>query len=248
MSWGLYQLQMEPDGQNYTAFSTLFGTFKALSKLMGLTGSPNTIHSLMEHAFVGLRWNITVPYLDVWIIFSKTPEEYIKSLQQVFQKVRKANLKINPTKCAIFQTKVQFLRHVVSKNGLQADTETVKAVRNLPVPQNQTAVKSFLGLFSYYRRYIKNFALIARPLHKPRETKSSSTWTEETKEAFESSKKHLSSTPILVFQEPFVLYTDASLTATGAVLAHMQDGKKQAICYASKAFSKHITNNSAAKR
>ena len=113
----------------------------------------------------------------------------------------------------LFPTKVQFLGHVISKNGLEADPEKVKAVQNFPVPQNQTDVKSFLGLCSYYRRYIKNFAMIGRPLHKASETKSSFTWTEETQEAFESLKKHLSSTPILAFpdvKEPFILYTDAS--------------------------------------
>ena len=93
--------------------------------------------------------------------------------------------------------------------------------------------------------------MIARPLHKASETKSSFTWTEETQEAFESLKKHLSSTPILAFpdvEEPIILYTDASLTAMGAVLAQVQDGRVRAICYASKAFSKSQTNESATKR
>ena len=134
---------------------------------------------------------------------------------------------------------------------MEADPEKVKAVQDFPVPQNQTDVKSFLGLCSYYRRYIKNFDLIARPLHKAMETKSSYIWTEEKQEAFESLKKHLSSTPILAFpavKEPFILYTDASLTAMGAVLAQVQDGKERAISYASEAFSKSQTNYSATKR
>ena len=140
-----------------------------------------------------------------------------------------------------FQTKVQFLGHVISNNGQEADPEKIKAVQNFPVPQTQTDVKPFLGLCSYYRRYIKNFAIIARPLHKATETKSSFTWTEETQEAFETLKKHLSSTQILSFpdvKEPFILYSDASLTAMGVVLAQVEDGKERAICYASKAFSK----------
>ena len=129
----------------------------------------------MEHVLVGLTWNITVPYLDDCIIFSKTPEEHIKRLHQFLQRFCEATLKINPTKCAFFQTKVQFLGHVISKNGLEADPEKVKAVQNFPIPQNQTDVKSLLGFCSYYRRYIKNFAMIARPLHKASETKSSFT-------------------------------------------------------------------------
>ena len=118
---------------------------------MGLTESPNTVQSLMEHVLVGLTWNITVPYLDDCIIFSKTPEEHIKRLQQVIQRFREANLKINPNKMCFFQTKVQFLGRVISKNGLEADLEKVEAVQNFPVQQNQTDVKSFLGLCSYYR-------------------------------------------------------------------------------------------------
>ena len=149
MSWGFYQLPMEPKSQNYTAFSTPFRCFKWLRMPMGLTGSPNTFQILMEHVLVGLTWNITVPYLDDCIIFSKTPEEHIKRLQQVFQRFREANLKINPTKCAFFQTIVQFLGHVISKNGLEADPEKIKAVQNFPVPENRTDNKSLLGLCSY---------------------------------------------------------------------------------------------------
>ena len=242
---------MQPKSQNYTTFSTLFGCFKWLRMPMELTGTPHTFQSLIEHVLVGLTWNITVPFLADCIIFCKTPEEHIKRLQQVFQSFGDANLKIIPTKCAFFQKKFQFLGHVMSKNGLEADSEKIKAVQNFPVPQNQTDVKSFLGLCSYYRRYIKIFAMIARPLHKASETKSSFIWTEETQEALESLQKHLSSTTNVAFpdvKEPFILYTDASLTATGAVLAQVQDGKAQAICYASKAFSKFQTNSSATKR
>ena len=216
-----------------------------------MTGSPNTIQSPMEHVFVELTWNITVPHLDDSIIFSKTPKQHIKRLQQIFQRFREAKLKINPSKCAFFQTKVRFLGHVISKNGLEADPEKVKAVQNFPEAQNQTDVKSFLGLCSHYRRYIKNFAIIARPMHKAGETRSSFTWTEETQEALEVLKNYLSSTPILPFpdvKEPFILYTDATLTAMAAVLTQVQNGKERAICYASKAFSKSQTNCSATKR
>ena len=106
--WGFYQLPMEPKSQNYTAISTLFGSFKWLRMPKGLTGSPNTFQSLIEQVLVGLTWNNTVPHLDDCIIFSKTPEEHIKRLQEVFQRLRTANLKINLTKCAFFQAKFQF--------------------------------------------------------------------------------------------------------------------------------------------
>ena len=93
---------MEPDSQNYTAFSSPFGNFKWLRMPMGLMGSPDRFQSLMEHVPVGLTWNITASNLDDCINFSKTPEEHIKRLQQVLQRSREANLKINTNKCAFF--------------------------------------------------------------------------------------------------------------------------------------------------
>ena len=115
MSWRFYQLPMEPKSQNHTALSIPFGSFKWLRMPMGLTSSPNTFQSLMEHVLLRITWNITVPCLDDCINFSKTPEEHIKRLQQVFQRIREANLKINPTKCAFSQTKVQSLGYVITK-------------------------------------------------------------------------------------------------------------------------------------
>ena len=144
MSWEFHQLPMEPIGQKHTAFSTPFRSFIWLRMSMGLTGSTKTFQSLMEHEPVGLTLNISVLYLYDCIVFWKTPEEHNKRLQQIFQSFLEANLKIKPTKRAFFQTKVQFLGHVISKNGLEADPEKIKAVQRVPVLQNQTDVKSFL--------------------------------------------------------------------------------------------------------
>ena len=109
MSWGFYQLPMEEAGQDYTAFSTLFGSFKWLRMPMGLTGSPKTFQSLMEKVLVGLTWKFTNPYLDDCIVFSGTIEEHLERLWDVFQWFKDANLKINPTKCQFFRQKVPFL-------------------------------------------------------------------------------------------------------------------------------------------
>ena len=108
MSWGFYQLPMEPTSQNYIVVSTLFVSFKWLRLPMELIGSPKTFQSLMEHVLVGLTWNITVPFLNNCMNFSKIPEEHIKRLQQDFQRFCEANLKINPTKCAFSKRKVSF--------------------------------------------------------------------------------------------------------------------------------------------
>ena len=146
---------------------------------------------------------------------------------------------------------MQFLGHIVSKDGLQVDPEKVDVVKKFPIPKNQTEVKSFLGLASYYRRYVSNIAAIARPLQKASETSSVFSWTEEAQDAFETLKTRLTPTPILAFpclQQPFILYTDASQFAMGAVLAQVQDDLEKAICYASKALSKSQTKYSATRR
>ena len=110
MSWGFYQLPREPTNQSYTAFPTQhFGTFKRLRMPKRLTGRPNTFQGLMEHLFVGLIWSIPVPFLNDCIIFSKTPKEHIKRLQQTFERIREVKMKINRKECPFFQQKVQFL-------------------------------------------------------------------------------------------------------------------------------------------
>ena len=218
---------------------------------MGLTGSSPTFQCLVEKVLVGLTWKICVPYLDDIIIFSSTPEEHLERLRLVFQRFRAHNLKINPDKCDFFKMKVQFLGHIVSKGGLEVDPSKIEAVQKFPVPRSQTEVKSFLGLASYYRRFVPNFAEIARPLHKASETSTKFEWTPEAQDAFESLRLKLTSTRILAFpclKEPFTLYTDASKFAMGAVLAQVQDGKERAICYASRSLSKSQTKYSATRR
>ena len=251
MSWGFYQIPMDEKSQDYTAFSTPFGSFKLLRLPMGLSNSPPTFQSLIEIVLSKLIWKTVVPYLDDCIIFAATPDEHIRRIREVLVRFRAANLKINPLKCEFFRTKVQFQGHVISKDGVQVDPEKIAAVKQFPVPAMQTHVKSFLGLCSYYRRYVKNFADIARPLHKASETTTPFKWTPEAQDAFDKLKACLTTTPILAFpsmKEPFILYTDASLSAMGAVLAQVQDGKERAICYASKALSRSQMNYSATKR
>ena len=163
---------------------------------MGLTGSPNTFQNLREHVLTGLTWKTCVPYLDDCNILSTT-EEHLSRLRQVFQRFQQVKLKTNPSKCAFFQTKVHILGHIVSKDGLRVDPDKINAVLKFPTPINQTHVKSFLGLASYYRRYVKDFADIARPLRKASETSSEFQWNDAAENSFDSLKDRLTTTPIL---------------------------------------------------
>ena len=217
---------------------------------IGLTGSPPTFQCLVEKVLVGLTWKICVPNLDDIIIISSTPEEHFDQLRLVFERFRAHNLKINPDKCDFFRMKIHFLGHIVSKDGLEVDPSKKAAVQKFTVPRSQTEVKPFLGLASYYRRFVPKFAEIARPLHKASETSTKFEWTPEAQDAFESLKIKLTSTPIFAFsclKEPFILYTDASQFAMGAVLAQVHDGNERTICYASRSLSNSQLKYSAAR-
>ena len=218
---------------------------------MGLTGSPNTFPSLMEKVLVGLTWKLTISYLDDCIIFSRTIEDYLERLREVFQRFKDTNLKINPIKCEFFRQKVPFFGHIVSREGIQADSENISTVNKYPVPKNATEVKNFLGLCSYYRRYVQDFAKIARPLHQLTEKRNDFFWNSEAQEAFEVLKARLIFAPIMAFpsmRETFFLYTDASQHAMGATFAQIQNGSDRVICYASKSFSKAQSQYSTTKR
>ena len=127
---------MEESSQDYTAFSTPFGSFKWLRVPMGLTGRRPTFQCLVEKVLVGLTWEICVPYLDDIIMFSSTPEEHLQRLQLVLERFLAHNLKINPDKCDFFRMKVQFFGHIVSKDGLEVDPSKIEAVHKFPVPRS----------------------------------------------------------------------------------------------------------------
>ena len=194
----------------------------------------------MGKVLVGLTWKFTILYLDDSIIFSRTIEEHLEHLREVFQRFKDASLKINPTKCD-FPAEIPFLGHVVSCEGIQVDPENCSTVNKYPVQKNPTEVKSFLGLCSYYGRYVKDFAKISRPRHQLTEKSKGFPWNSKAHEAFEILKARLTSAAVLAFpsmREPFILYTDASQHAMCAVLAQVQNGSELVICYASKSFSK----------
>ena len=251
MSTGFYQVPMEDSSQDYTVFSIPFGSFEWLRMPMGLTGSPPNFQCLVEKVLVGLTRKFCVPYLDDIIIISSTPEEHLQLLRLNFARFRAHNSKINPYKCDFSRMTVEFLGHIASKDGIEVDPSKIESVQKFPVPRSQTEVKSFLGPASYYRGLVPKFAEIARTLLKASETSTKTEWTSAAQDAFESLKMKLASTPILLFpclKEPFVLYTDASHFAMGAVLAQVQDGRELAICHASKSTSKSQTKYSATRR
>ena len=103
-------------------------------------------------------------YLDDIIIFSKTEEEHLQHLEEIFERLRKAGLKLKLQKCSFFKKHIQYLDHLISDEGIQPLPEKLESIAKMPVPQNAKQVKQFLGLVGYYRKFVPHFSDIARPL------------------------------------------------------------------------------------
>ena len=238
---GYWQVEMHSDDRPKTAFATRRGLFEFNVMPFGLSCAPATFERLMESVLAGLQWDICLVYLDDIIVTGKTFEQMLENLGKVFDRLKKANLKLKAKKCCLFAKEVVYLGHVVSEKGLATDPSKITAVKEWPVPSNVTELRSFLGLCGYYRRFIKGFSAIAKCLHRLTEKGRQFAWTTECQEAFELLKSHLINSPILAhpdFTVPFILDTDASDQAIGAVLSQNIGGRQCVIAYASRTLTK----------
>ena len=239
---GYWQVEVDPKDREKTAFCTPDGLFEFRVMPFGLCNAPATFQRLMDTILAGLQWTNCLVYLDDIIILGKTFQEHLCNLRAVFDQIRSANLKLKPRKCILCRQSVQFLGHIVSREGVATDPSKTEKVANWPVPQNKREVQQFLGLASYYRRFVRDYATIAKPLHRLTEKNAPFKWTSASQEAFENLCQRLVSSPILAFPDcskPFLLDTDASDSGIGAVLSQIQDdGTECVVAYASRVLSK----------
>ena len=131
-----------------------------------LINASATFQQLLENCLGDLNLNWCIIYLDDVIIFSKTPGEHIQRLRGVFQKLWEAGLKLKPSKCEFFRTKISYLGHIVSKDGIETHPKKVDAIKNWPIPVSVTDIRSFLGFTNHYHRFINGYVQIAKPLYK----------------------------------------------------------------------------------
>ncbi|UYV64719.1 K02A2.6-like [Cordylochernes scorpioides] len=242
---GYWQVGVHPADREKTAFSTRNGLYQFTVMPFGLCNAPATFERLMELVLRGLTWKTCLVYLDDVMVMGRTFGEHLKNLQEIFNRFKAANLGLNPGKCQLFQRKVEFLGHTVSAKGIQTSESKILAIRDWPKPKDKHELRSFLGLCTYYRRFVEGYADIAAPLHRLTEAKSAFHWSQDCENAFVTLKGGLCSSPVLVYPQPgmrFVLDTDASNSGIGAVLSQVQDGEERVIEYYSKILTKPERN------
>ena len=239
---GYWQVEVCPGDKEKTAFCTSEGLYEFNVMPFGLCNGPATFQRLMNLLLAGIQWSSCLVYLDDIIVLGKTFEDHLKHLSQVLQRLRDAKLKLKVKKCSLCRESVQFLGHVVSSKGIAADPAKIQKVVDWPVPVNKREVQQFLGLISYYRRFIKDCSSVAKPLYQLIERSRPFYWTTECDQAFKRLREYLTAPPVLVFPDfskEFLLDTDASDQGIGAVLSQIQsDGQERVVAYASRLLSK----------
>jgi len=230
---GYWQLGMTDRAKERSAFCTRRGLFH----FTRLSGAPGSFCRLMSIVLRDLLWVICLCYLDDIVIYARTPEELLERLRTVLDRLREVGLKAKPSNCELFRTEIKFLGHLVSADGINPMPDKLEAIRDWPVPHCLKDVRSFFGLASYYRRFVKGFATTAEPLTRLTRKMARFKWSEEAQLAFEALKKALVEATSLAFpvpQEHCILDTDASDVAVGAVLSQRIDGVERPIAFFSR--------------
>jgi hypothetical protein len=207
----------------------------------GLNNAPATFQRLMNDVLREYIGKICLVYLDDIIIYSKNIEEHKRHVKLILEKIREANLKLKPTKCQWFKDELTFLGHVINKNGVKPWDGNIKKIKEAPIPTNVTEVRRFLGLSQYYRNFIKDFSTIARPLYDLTKKENAFNWTTECQKALRTLKEKLTTEVMLAhpdFNKEFKVYTDASDTGLGAILAQDDaEGRERVVCYEARTLS-----------
>ncbi|KAI3412628.1 Hydrolase_4 domain-containing protein [Psidium guajava] len=222
---GYYQVRIAEGDEPKTACVTRYGSYEFLVMPFGLTNAPATFCTLMNKVLQPFLDQFVVVYLDDIVIYSRTLEEHIKHIKQVFQVLREHELYVKREKCAFAQQEVPFLGHIVGDGRVRMDPAKIESIVGWEPPTKVTELRSFLGLTNYYRRFVKGYSSITAPLTDMLKKDKTWEWTERCQGAFERLKKAMTEEPVLALPDcskPYEVETDASDFAIGCVI--MQDG------------------------
>ena len=230
---GYWQVQLEEGSKEKTAFACHRGLFQFNVMPFGLSNAPAVFQELMNIVLQGCE-EFAMAYLDDVLIFSKNPEEHLRHIETIFERIRQHGLKLKLKKCAFVKEETEYLGFVISKDGVKPDPKKVEAIRDLPEPKNLREIRGFIGMCSYYRRFVPNFSKIAERLIDLTKKYARFKWTSECQTAFDFLKESLTVVPLLAYPDtnkPYVLYTDASNNCIGACLTQKTDDEEEKPIY-----------------
>ena len=244
---GFWQVKMAKDSQQYTPFTVgSMEVYEFLRMPYRLCNALATFQRLMQNCLRELNLTYTLIYLDDVIVFSRTEEEHLHRLRVVFGRFLEHGLKLKPSKCHFLQDEITFLGHEISADGMRPGTANLKAIAEMAPPKTYTEIRHFTGMTSFFRRFIKGYAKIAKPLNNLLEGEASKLKDEELEltpealQAFEDLMKACMTAPVLVFadfKKPFRLETDASREGLGTVLLQESDnGLYHLLAFASREY------------
>ena len=242
---GYWQIRVAPGSQEKTAFVVPHGLYEFRVMPFGLSNAPAVFQRLMQKVLMGLNPEdgqaFVSVYIDDILIYSRTLEEHLSHLRLVLERIKSAGLKLKISKCAFVREEVEFLGHMLTPGGLKVNPRLVQSVSEFPTPTTLKEVRQFLGLCSYYRRFIHQFAAISQPLNKLTRKNVAFCWDDDCQKSFSTLKKCLTSAPVLAYptlDKAFIVETDASILGLGAVLSQTQpDGLCHPVAYASRSLT-----------
>lgn len=203
----------------------------------GLTNAPASFQRLMNSILASHNWICSVVYLDDIIIYSDNFEKHMTDITKIINELRSYNLTINFTKSEFCRDEIEYLGYILSDKGITINPEKTQAITNYPAPKNMKETQQFLGLVSYFRRFVNKFSLHAEPLTKLTRKDIKFEWKTEQEESFKYLKNNLINSPILKlpdYDKKFHVSIDASKLALGAVLTQYHNEVEHVVCYASR--------------
>ena len=241
---GYHQIPMNEADIEKTAFKCHEGLFEYLVMPFRLSNAGATFQRLQEIVLHGINWKDCIVYVDDIIVFSNDFPSHLHKLERVFTRLDSANLSLKPEKCQFLQSEIYALGHIISKEGIAPDPSKISILKNLTHPRSQYEAQAFVAFANYYRKFIKGFANIAKPIYDVIK-QGKFNWTNEAAQSFERLRDNLINYPILScpdFTKEFYILTDASKSGIGAVLAQYDGKDEKVVSYASRGLKKSEIN------
>ena len=237
------QIPLDEKSQPITAFSYNGSRYQFKRLVQGHKTSSSQFSRMMQKLLGKVHISNLIWFIDDLLLSSNTVADHLKRLEQLFQRLSLANLKLSPDKSEIFQSSVKFVGMTVSSKGIAIDKDRIKAIQSLKIPSNVKDVQKVIGIFQYSRKYIKNFAAISQPLYYLLRKQSKFEWTNDCQKAFDALKKAITTAPVLGIPNPngnFEVTCDASAKGFGGMLQErLEDGSLKTVAYFSRTVPKH---------